>query len=155
MLVFADLPKIKRLDHLVEILQVLCAYQEAFPAIMEHASVDYGALLDGVMSVSQAEGGDIEEEEDEKNKEKRSILQLHMLKLLANAGSGQLALTKVVSTFQRFPLFLNPSATAGGLFDQYRMMQKKKLKMTETLAHRYSSENTHQELSNEYQHNMV
>ena len=101
MLIFADLPKFKRLDHLVEILQVLCAYQEAFPAIMEHASVDYGALLDGVMSVSQAEGGDEEEEEeDEKNKEKRSILQLHMLKLLANAGSGQLALTKVVGTLQ-------------------------------------------------------
>ena len=32
---------------------------------------------------------------------------------------------------------------------------KKTEKMTETLAHGYSSESTQQELSNEYQHDMV
>ena len=39
-------------------------------------------------------------------------------------------------------------------FDQYNMMQKA-LKMTETLAHEYSSESPQQELSNEYQHDRV
>ena len=42
----------------------------------------------------------------------------------------------------------------GGLFYQYKMMQKT-LKMTETLANWYSSESTQQELSNEYQHDRV
>ena len=32
---------------------------------------------------------------------------------------------------------------------------KNKEKMTETLAHEYSSESTHQELSNKYQHDRV
>ena len=45
---------------------------------------------------------------------------------------------------------------ADGLFGQYQMMQKnKQKKMTETLAHGYSSESTQWELFNEYQHNRV
>ena len=35
------------------------------------------------------------------------------------------------------------------------MMQKKLRKMTETMAHRYSSESTRRELSNEYQYDRV
>ena len=38
---------------------------------------------------------------------------------------------------------------AGGLFGQYEIMRKK-LKMTENLANRYSSDRTQWELSNEY-----
>ena len=48
-------------------------------------------------------------------------------------------------------VLLHICATAGG---QYKMMQKK-LKLTETLAHWYSSERTQQKLSNEYQHDRV
>ena len=48
---------------------------------------------------------------------------------------------------------INPYA-AGGYFGRYKMIQKS-WKMTETLANGYSSESTHQELSNEYQHDMV
>ena len=44
----------------------------------------------------------------------------------------------------------NPYA-AGSWFAQYKMMQTT-FKMTETLAHGYSSESTQWELSNEYQH---
>ena len=51
------------------------------------------------------------------------------------------------------PLMLNPYAACGNFF-QYKMMQKTS-KMTETIAHRYSSESTQQELSNEYQHDRV
>ena len=40
---------------------------------------------------------------------------------------------------------LNNPYAAGGLFDQYKMMQKT-WKITETLAHGYSSEGTHREL---------
>ena len=47
----------------------------------------------------------------------------------------------------------NPYA-AGGLFCQYKMMQKNE-KVTKTLAHGYSSESTPRELSNEYQHDRV
>ena len=47
------------------------------------------------------------------------------------------------------PLMLNPYA-GGGLFGQYKMMQKKG-KVTETLAYGYSYESTQRELSNEYQ----
>ena len=36
---------------------------------------------------------------------------------------------------------VNPYAAAGGLFGQYKMMQKSS-KITETLANRYSSEST-------------
>ena len=43
---------------------------------------------------------------------------------------------------------------AGGLFGHYKMMQKS-WRMTETLAHWYSSESTQQELSNEYQHDSI
>ena len=43
---------------------------------------------------------------------------------------------------------------AGGLFGQYKMMQKS-WQMTETLANGYSSESTRRELSNEYQHDRV
>ena len=43
---------------------------------------------------------------------------------------------------------------AGGLFCQYKMMQKT-LKMTETMAYGYSSESAQQGLSNEYQHDRV
>ena len=50
-------------------------------------------------------------------------------------------------------ILVNPYA-AGGLFDQYKMMQKA-WQMMETLAHGYSSESTQQELSNEYQHDRV
>ena len=50
-------------------------------------------------------------------------------------------------------LRINPYA-AGGFFGHYNMMQKK-LKMTETLARRYSSESSQWELSNEYQHDRV
>ena len=39
-------------------------------------------------------------------------------------------------------------------FRQYKLM-KKNWKMTETLTHGYSYENTRQELSNEYQHDRV
>ena len=39
-------------------------------------------------------------------------------------------------------------------FVEYKMMQKK-LKVTETMAHGYSSESTQRELSNEYQHSKV
>ena len=42
---------------------------------------------------------------------------------------------------------LNPSA-GGGKFGQYKIMHKYE-KMTETLAHGYSYENTQRELSNE------
>ena len=52
-----------------------------------------------------------------------------------------------------FTTALNPYA-AGGLFDQYRIMHKT-WEMTETLANGYSYESTHQELSNEYQHDRV
>ena len=57
--------------------------------------------------------------------------------------------------------FLNPYGV-GGLFGQYKMMQKT-YKMTETLVHGYLSESTQKELSestqkelsNEYQHDRV
>ena len=48
---------------------------------------------------------------------------------------------------------INPYA-AGGVFSQYKMMQKN-WKMVETLANGYSSESTRRELSNEYQHDQV
>ena len=48
---------------------------------------------------------------------------------------------------------VNPYA-AGGYFSQYKMMQKI-WKMTETLAHGYSSESTRGALSYEYQHDRV
>ena len=53
-------------------------------------------------------------------------------------------------------LHLNPYA-GGGLFGQYMYIKwcKKNWKMNETLAHGYSYERTKQELSNEYQHDMV
>ena len=47
----------------------------------------------------------------------------------------------------------NPYA-AGSYLGQYKMIQKS-WKMTETLTNGYSSESTHQELSNEYQHDRV
>ena len=47
----------------------------------------------------------------------------------------------------------NPYAD-DGQFDQYKMMQKN-WKMTETLAHGYSSESAQRKLSNEYQHGRV
>ena len=50
-------------------------------------------------------------------------------------------------------IFFNPY-TAGGLFGQYKMMQKN-WKMIETMAYGYSSESTQQELSNEYQYDRV
>ena len=43
---------------------------------------------------------------------------------------------------------------AGVEFGQYEMMQKT-WKITETLAHGFSSESTQQELSNEYKHDRV
>ena len=46
------------------------------------------------------------------------------------------------------------SYTAGGYVGLYKMMQKT-WKITEPLAHGYSSESTQQELSNEYQHDRV
>ena len=52
-----------------------------------------------------------------------------------------------------FSKTINPYA-AGGYFGRYKMMQKS-WKITETLANGYSSESTHQELSNEYQHDRV
>ena len=45
----------------------------------------------------------------------------------------------------------NPYAV-GGSFGQYKMMLKTSGKLSETLAQGYLSQNTHQELSNEYQH---
>ena len=48
---------------------------------------------------------------------------------------------------------VKPCATQGQ-FGQYKMMQNP-WKMTETLAHGYSSESTQQELSNEYQYDRV
>ena len=53
-----------------------------------------------------------------------------------------------------FENILNPYA-AGGQFGQYKKMLKTFKKMTETLAHGYSSESTQRELSNEYQHDRV
>ena len=47
------------------------------------------------------------------------------------------------------PYLINPY-TADGLFGRYNMMQDNLL--TEPLAHRYLSDSTQQELSNEYQH---
>ena len=38
---------------------------------------------------------------------------------------------------------------------KYKIMQKNPEKLTEALAHGYSSESTHRELSNEYQHDRV
>ena len=52
------------------------------------------------------------------------------------------------------PVILNPYAD-GGKFGQYKMIQKKMKKMTETLAYGYSSEGTQRELSKEYQHDRV
>ena len=40
-------------------------------------------------------------------------------------------------------------------FANTRLCKNDKKEMTETLAHRYSSESTQQELSNRYQHNRV
>ena len=51
------------------------------------------------------------------------------------------------------PNILN-SYAAGGLFGQYKSMQKT-WKMAETLAKGYSSESAQRELSNEYQHDRV
>ena len=60
-------------------------------------------------------------------------------------------LLNVVQDIQYFPIGgLNPYA-AGGYFALYKMMQKS-WKMTETLAHEYSSKSAQLELSNEYQH---
>ena len=50
-------------------------------------------------------------------------------------------------------IFFNPYA-AGGWFGNYKIMQKSR-KITETLAHGYSSESTWRELSNGYQHGRV
>ena len=50
-------------------------------------------------------------------------------------------------------VLFNPYA-AGGLFGQYKMLQKT-WKITETLANGYSSESTRQKLSNEYQYDRV
>ena len=44
--------------------------------------------------------------------------------------------------------------TAGGYFDQYKMMQQS-WKTTETQGNGYSSESAQWELSNVYQHNRV
>ena len=49
---------------------------------------------------------------------------------------------------------LNPYA-GGGFFFQIQNGVKRTFKMTETLAHGYSSECTLRELSNEYQHDRV
>ena len=48
---------------------------------------------------------------------------------------------------------INPYA-AGGYFGQYNIMQKT-FKVTESLAHGYSSESTQREVSNEYRHDSV
>ena len=51
---------------------------------------------------------------------------------------------------------VNPHMLLLANFGRYKVMQKKTPeKMTETLAHGYSSENAQQELSNEYQHGRV
>ena len=50
--------------------------------------------------------------------------------------------------------FCNPYA-AGGLFGEYKNMQKILKKMTESLANGFSSESTQRELSNEYEHDRV
>ena len=50
-----------------------------------------------------------------------------------------------------FYKYRNPHATVGW-FGQYKMMQRKTLKMTETLPYWYPSESTQRELSTEYQH---
>ena len=57
------------------------------------------------------------------------------------------------SEITHFLMVLNPYA-AGGWFGRYKIMQKT-WKMTETLAHGYSSESTQWELSDEYQHEKV
>ena len=57
---------------------------------------------------------------------------------------------KNVWKLQEFAKYINYYA-AGGLFGQYKMMQKI-WKVIETLAHEYSSESTQEELCSEYQH---
>ena len=63
--------------------------------------------------------------------------------------------TEMFNFLPCFPndLMVNPY-DAGGQFCQYEMMQKS-WKMTEILAHGYSSESTPRELSSEYQHDRV
>ena len=57
-----------------------------------------------------------------------------------SAQSGELPVGSCVNYWQA----LNPYA-AGDEFGQYKMMQKNNWKMTDTLAHGYSSESTQQE----------
>ena len=45
--------------------------------------------------------------------------------------------------------------TNAGQFGQYKMMQKNPENWRNSLTHRYSSESTQQELSNEYKHDSV
>ena len=58
-------------------------------------------------------------------------------------------LSGMIQGFRRGEYSIN-SYAAGALFGLYKIMQRK-LKLTENLAHLYSSESTQRELSNEYE----
>ena len=113
---FTEFKEVSETKYLVSILQVLCAYQTTLPEVFREHPVDFGALLEGVRtkvlqkkSIDNSKGededgsdkneSDEEEDEGEKDADDVTMLQLCLLKLLAQSDVRQLSWTKEVSGF--------------------------------------------------------
>lgn len=114
--VFSGIDEVPETTFLLSILQVLCAYQVTLPEAFREHSLDFSSLLEGVRTkvleqqASKLESNDDDgvaddaDEEDASDKvtekkaedEATSMLQLHLLQLLAQSDIQQLAWMKKV-----------------------------------------------------------
>ena len=75
-------PVVSQVDHLLQVLQVLCEYQSVLPDVFRRHVVNFGLLLEGVRGITTS---------DDTSEDQGSLLQLHLLRLLAESSVRQLS----------------------------------------------------------------